>query len=34
MKVTRSLWLDCDFGSLTALLIGISALSLLAVYGF
>jgi hypothetical protein len=34
MRPLRVLRLDCDFGSFAAFLIGICALSLLAVHGF
>ena len=34
MHAKRVLWLDLDLGSLTALLIGISAVSVLAFSGF
>jgi hypothetical protein len=34
MQAKTARWLDCDVGSLAALLIGISAVSLLAFSGF
>jgi hypothetical protein len=34
MRIQRALWLDCDLGSLTVLVIGICAVSLLAFGGF
>jgi hypothetical protein len=34
MHVKSAPWLDCDLGSLTVLLIGIDAVSLLAFGGF
>jgi hypothetical protein len=33
MRAARATWLDCDLGALVALLIGISAVSLLAFSG-
>jgi len=34
MRAKTALWLDCDFSSLTVLVIGICAVSLLAFGGF
>ena len=34
MRIQRALWLDCDLGSLTVLVIGVCAVSLLAFGGF
>ncbi len=34
MRVQRALWLDCDLSSLTVLVIGVCAVSLLAFGGF
>jgi hypothetical protein len=34
MRAKTALWLDCDFSSLTVLVIGVCVVSLLAVGGF
>jgi hypothetical protein len=34
MRANRALWLDCDIGSVTVMVIGLCAVTLLALGGF